>query len=216
MKFLRKNIQSSMICMQLKMSKVLQSIIIVSMIYARTFSIKLILGKMKFPVFSLIILLIFKFPVFSLILNKIFKFPDFSLQGILFSHFPCFPCFSLSVGTLMNVAWWLTHNASNGGPRNHCIEAVCVCICVSVRDDFKVAEHGHIAIQFYWRVDIPQGYVFEKHICYFVWNILFEIFCLKILLGKYFLGNIFWEIFFGNIFCFKIFVREDIKVAEHC
>ena len=53
---------------------------------------------MKFPVFSLIILLIFKFPVFSLILNKIFKFPDFSLQGILFSHFPCF---SLSVGTLI-------------------------------------------------------------------------------------------------------------------
>ena len=72
------------------------------MIYARstTFSIKCILGKIKFPVFSLIFLLIFKFPVFSLILNKIFKFPDFSLQGIFFSHFPCFPCFSLSVGTL--------------------------------------------------------------------------------------------------------------------
>ena len=52
---------------------------------------------MKFPVFSLIVLLIFKFPVFSLILNKIFKFPDFSLQGIFFSHFP------LSVGTLKNV-----------------------------------------------------------------------------------------------------------------
>ena len=56
-----------------------------------------IFNKMKFPVFSLIFLLIFKFPVFSLILNKIFKFPDFSLQGIFFSHFPCF---SLSVGTL--------------------------------------------------------------------------------------------------------------------
>ena len=47
-----------MICMQLKMFNVLQSIIIVSMIYARTttFSIKFILGKMKFPVFSLIII----------------------------------------------------------------------------------------------------------------------------------------------------------------
>ena len=84
--FLRKNIQSSMICMQLKMFKVLQSIIILSMIYARTttFSIQFILGKMKFPVFSLIFVLIFKFPVFSLILNKIFKFPDFSPAGIFF------------------------------------------------------------------------------------------------------------------------------------
>ena len=100
--YIYKVIFNVMICMQLKMFKVLQSIIILSMIYARTttFSIKFILGKMKFPVFSLIFLLIFKFPVFSLILNKIFKFPDFSLQGIFFSHFPCFPCFSLSVGTL--------------------------------------------------------------------------------------------------------------------
>ena len=53
---------------------------------------------MKFPAFSLIFLLIFKFPVFSLILNKIFKPHDFP-AGIFFSHFPCFPCFSLSVGT---------------------------------------------------------------------------------------------------------------------
>ena len=63
-KFLRKNIQSSMICMQLKMFKVLQSIIILSMIYARTttFSIKFILGKMKFPVCSLIFFTDFQFP----------------------------------------------------------------------------------------------------------------------------------------------------------
>ena len=65
------------------------------MIYARstTFSIKFILGKIKFPVFSLIFLLIFQFPVFSLILNKIFKFPDFCLQGIFLAIFPVFPVF---------------------------------------------------------------------------------------------------------------------------
>ena len=86
---------------------------------------------------------------------------------------------------------------------------MCICVCVSVRDDFKVAEHGHIAIQLYRRVDIPQGYVFEKHICYFVLNILLEIFCFKyfalnifweIILGKYFWGNISWEISFGKYF----------------
>ena len=78
-----------------------KSINILSMIYAQstTFSIKFILGKIKFPVFSLLLLLIFKFPVFSLILNKIVKFPDFSLQRILLSV----SMFSLSVGTLMDI-----------------------------------------------------------------------------------------------------------------
>ena len=65
-----------------------------SYIYKVIFNVKFLRKlNMKFPVFSLIFLLIFKFPVFSLILNKIFKFPDFSLQGICLAIFPVFPVF---------------------------------------------------------------------------------------------------------------------------
>ena len=76
-------------------------IIILSMIYARstTFSITFILGKMKFPVFP-DIFTDFQIPCVFPDIKYNFKIPWFLPAGIFFSHFPCFPCFSLSVGTL--------------------------------------------------------------------------------------------------------------------
>ena len=55
---------------------------------------------MKFPVFSLIFFTDFQIPCVFPDIKYNFQIPWLFPAGILFSHFPCFPCFSLSVGTL--------------------------------------------------------------------------------------------------------------------